>query len=507
MEHRLYWNNYKYYPYEKEFALKEVQVLINPERIIEDELEDYITIITKESLNQITIDKLTYFKKVETNNATIIPKQTKIEKINGDLESKRQSTRYSAHGLHEYKGKFNPQVVRTLINRFSFLEGDNIIDPFSGSGTTMLESAFQNINCIGLDINPLAVYIANAKQTAVNRNYQDIKVMGDYVINDFEENYQLELMLENILSDDSERMDYLKKWFPLETLSEIEYLKDIIEKSCGDLQSIFLVLLSNNIRDYSLQEPADLRVRRRKSPFPIKSLIDEFKKSIVVLVEKLEHSNEIIGTIANKNKAFLGDSRFVKSEYTITENYFDGGITSPPYATALPYIDTQRLSLVWLNLISPTEIRPLEGDLIGSREFKKSVKDDWERRLLENSSNIPIKQYNFCVTLLNSLGENDGFRRQAVPSLLYRYLSDMQEMFKNLLPYFKEDAPFALIVGHNHTVLNGKRFDIDTPDLLVDLAKNAGWQHLKSEDLQVYKRFGLHQKNAVAHESLIILYK
>ena len=57
---------------------------------------------------------------------------------------------------------------------------------------------------------------------------------------------------------------------------------------------------------------------------------------------------------------------------------FDAVITSPPYATALPYIDTQRLSLVLLGLIGADELRATEAALVGAREITIG-----ERRALE----------------------------------------------------------------------------------------------------------------------------
>ena len=103
------------------------------------------------------------------------------------------------------------------------------------------------------------------------------------------------------------------------------------------------------------------------------------------------------------------------------------------------------------------------------------------------------------------LGGEDGFRRKAVPHLLYRYFSDMQKAFYALRNHLKADAPFALIVGHNHTVLGGVRHDIDTPEHLASLATHAGWRLEELIGLQTYQRYGYHMDNAVSSETLILL--
>ncbi|MFD1031729.1 DNA methyltransferase [Metaplanococcus flavidus] len=502
MECILYWHDYKYLAYEKELALKEIESLIQPEDMYVE--QNTIKIVLNSNSKKENLSKLTYFSRVELGDELIIPIQAKLEKIEGNGANKRQATRYSAHGIHEYKGKFNPQVVKSLLNILKMNENSNLVDPFSGSGTTLLECSLQNINAVGLDINPLAIFIANAKQTAISTDVERIEEIGETIIQTFRNQNSIR----DPQVESTAREEYLLKWFPEETFLDIEKLRRIISNSGAQVENVFFVLLSNIIRDYSLQEPGDLRIRRRKSPFPEESLIDTYEKSIKKFVNNMRYSQSVTGLNLRRNTALQFDSRDLSAQEGLLETeYFDGGITSPPYATALPYIDTQRLSLVWLGLIPPNEIMSLESHLIGSREFKNAIKKEWEEKLVNNTSDLPISIHEYCSELLNSLGEADGFRRQAVPFLLYRYFADMQLMFQNLLPYFKENAPYALIVGHNHTTLGGKRFDIDTPKLLVEIANHVGWNHKDSIEFQTYRRYGMHQKNAVQFETLIILNK
>jgi hypothetical protein len=184
---------------------------------------------------------------------------------------------------------------------------------------------------------------------------------------------------------------------------------------------------------------------------------------------------------------------------------FDGAITSPPYATALPYIDTQRLSLVWLGLCQPGEIGPLDGALIGSREMARREQRALMQALATNGGQLPDQEIELCRNLAQALGPDDGFRRQAVPTLIYRYMRSMRDSFRSVKRLLRDGAPYALIVGHNHTVLSGVRFDIDTPSHLASLAQSAGWRVEESVPLQTYRRYGLHAVNAVEAETLLIL--
>lgn len=81
----------------------------------------------------------------------------------------------------------------------------------------------------------------------------------------------------------------------------------------------------------------------------------------------------------------------------------------------------------------------------------------------------------------------------------------MRASFRTVLSDMKPGGAYMLVVGHNHTVLGGKRLDIDTPIHLASLAQSVGWQVEELIPLQTYQRWGYHAGNAVAAETLIIL--
>ncbi|WP_221888857.1 hypothetical protein, partial [Enterococcus faecalis] len=74
------------------------------------------------------------------------------------------------------------------------------------------------------------------------------------------------------------RTIYLKKWFQIETLKKLETLRTIIYESANiKFINLFLALVSDLVREYSLQEPADLRIRRRTSEMPTTDFWDAVK--------------------------------------------------------------------------------------------------------------------------------------------------------------------------------------------------------------------------------------
>jgi site-specific DNA-methyltransferase (cytosine-N4-specific) len=119
---------------------------------------------------------------------------------------------------------------------------------------------------------------------------------------------------------------------------------------------------------------------------------------------------------------------------------------------------------------------------------------------------FPRRRQSSAENCVARSGPNDGFRRKAVPQLLYRYFSAMLNSFKAVRKLVKPRGQFALIVGHNHTVLGGVRFDINTPQHLANLATAGGWHIDELVPLQTYQRyFGYHVSNAIEAETLILL--
>lgn len=484
----LNWHGYKYYPYEYDLARREVSALLGENDPVETPTGLKISKKSRASL----LDRLVYFSSYGPTKK--LTDQAKLEFSSGSQRvSSRQSTRYSAHGLHEYKGKFNPQVPKAILNIFGMRPGQRVLDPFCGSGTSLVEASQLGLSATGTDINPLAVFIANAKLASLQTDPDELREAAHSVLST--------RSLKKF--DSSARGVYLESWFDQHIFHEIERLKLGISKLDASIGQILAVCASNLLRDYSQQDPLDLRIRRRSSAIPEQPIAQAFADQVETYAKRLSLARAA-GVSPHSGQAILLDSRDLSTRLDL-KNSFDGALTSPPYAMALPYIDTQRLSLVWLGLVEPSSLAPLESRLVGSREYRGIERKTISAALLGNVDQLPSSEATFCMQLLNALSDKDGFRRRAVPTLLYRYFSGMANSFRGVRSVMKHKAPYALVVGGNHTVLGGHRFDIDTPRHLASIAEMNGWSVKEIIPLQTYQRYGYNMNNAVANESMVIL--
>src|SRR5213594_2218325 len=90
--------------------------------------------------------------------------QLRMRIASADLDFSWCTTSYLTHGIHPYPAKFIPQIPKFLIEELSY-PGETIADIFCGSGTTLVEALLLGRNTIGVDANPLACLVSQAKTT------------------------------------------------------------------------------------------------------------------------------------------------------------------------------------------------------------------------------------------------------------------------------------------------------------------------------------------------------
>lgn len=508
--HAMRWMPYRLFSYERVLGLRELDRL-GLEVI--DEQDDAVLVYGDAS---IALQRATFFDRVESPDGEMLPtEQHLVERAHAERRARvagRQATRYGLHGVHEYKGKFNPQLARALCN-IADPDADLLIDPFCGSGTALLEGRRLGLDVLGIDRSPMAWLLASVKLEAASAEHKGelraaVARLSGVAAKAMDAGQRHLRAVDLAPTLGQAAVDYLTEWFTADVYAGLSCaLQRLHAARSKTARNLCLLALSAILRDVSLQMPEDLRIRRRPQPFQAPAIAPLFLEAAAEICQGLEEMQAWSRPDTLNGPLVLHGSADDRSLYaTATRARRRLILTSPPYATALPYIDTDRLSIVLLGLSAPSELMPWERSLLGSREWVRAEHRQWEARRAANEDRLPSSVTRLLdrISASNQQGEA-GFRRQAVPALLYRYFAGMAGAMSTWLEVLAPGESAVMIVGHNHTTAGGQRIDIPTPELLGEIAESRGFELRETIGLQTWPRYGLHSANAVPGEDAIVI--
>lgn len=514
-------------PFERQLALQELRALTNAPvvPVDGDDATASTFLITRPSNTDALRRELAYWQSVGDDaeglttqlrceatwgiarNGTEVNKlpQEVRELVPSSLPNKR-CLRYATHGLHEYRGKFFPQLVRALMNISRLPEEAVVLDPMCGSGTTLVESRLAGRRCYGLDMNPLSVFVTSVKcqslafsPSFLTAAYDKLREALDSTDVACNEPSHIAVLADNDRT-------YLQRWFAPQTLKELDRIESaILQLPESVLQNFYRVCLSNILRDVSWQKNDDLRVRREESEFAAGTTVARF-------LAEIERSTKIV-------VAFLAEaSRTKMGSYTVLEHdarratqalpqlagKVDAVITSPPYATALPYIDTDRLSLIYLGLLSRGDHRTRDTLMIGNREVTRRARMQQWAFYNANRSLLPP---NTCTLIeridqLNQVGMV-GFRRRNLAALLSKYFFDMRDVMQQMFKLLRPGGVMFLVIGDNRTTAGGQPIEIRTADHLGEIASRLGFRLASDMAMDMLVSRDIFRKNAMSSERII----
>ena len=168
--------------------------------------------------------------------------------------SARKDPKYVTHGLHPYKGKFYPQLAKGLMNLCALPSGASVLDPFCGSGTTLLEGYLNGYRTFGCDMNPMAAKIAKAKVGILDVNPDVVREALGTLVSQIED--APGKPVDEREQFDPKCLDEISNWFPDPVIAKLNWLLAAIRSvSEGVIRDFLEVVLSSIIREVSQQDP------------------------------------------------------------------------------------------------------------------------------------------------------------------------------------------------------------------------------------------------------------
>jgi hypothetical protein len=265
------------------------------------------------------------------------------------------------------------------------------------------------------------------------------------------------------------------------------------------------------LRAVSHQDPHDLRIRKRRNPLGDADVLGLFIDALDAQYSRIERFWLVRGYSPNRflpSRVVYGDSRASSTfdALGLRDSDIDLVLTSPPYATALPYIDTDRLSLLVLFGMDASDRRPVEQDLIGSREITTGHRKALETVLEEGSIKLPIRVCNYLEQLHRRVAMADvGFRRKNMPSLLLRFFLGMHSVLMHSARLLRTGAQAMIVIGDNRISIDGREERIATTDFIEEIAVSTGLTAIERIDISVTTENLVHIRNAITKNVVLRL--
>ena len=432
-----------------------------------------------------------------------IQKKKKPEPSNGRANKLDPQDR-AFHDWYRFVLSFPPHLVRDYIKKFQLNQKSVLLDPFCGTGTTLVEAKLAGMNVVGLEGNPFPQFASSVKTdweldsdilTSYTRRIADkaLALLKSEGIDDnfsFGDYKNLEL---RTLEPKAEKLILTNSISPLPLHKTLVLYECLKEFEGEQFYRHALLALGNALvfKISNLHFGPEVGVKNIKADVPVVS-------NWLLEIEKMANDlRQVKGGSFPEANIYLADARNFDA---IAPNSIDAVITSPPYPNEKDYTRTTRLESVLLGFIrNREELRELKKRLVRSNTrgiYKEDDDDKWVsdfpeiHRIADEIEKRRIE-----------LGKDSGFER-LYPRAAKLYFGGMAKHLSDLRNVLRPGAQLAYVVGDQASYL---RVMIRTGQILGDIAQKLGYE-LVSIDL-FRTRLATATKEQLREEVLILRWK
>jgi len=391
---------------------------------------------------------------------------------NPSATAKHWNANYGPHGWHRYVGRFPSHLVRALINHFGLKPGHLLLDPFLGSGTTLVESRLLGINAIGIELSPLSCMVSRTK----SQFPQSTSHLED-LLEEFAIFYQkkLSLFLKVHSLSDVKHEDVInrkgnlvpdfpnyQKWLTPEALLGVSIVVEFAASLNGYDKDFVCCALSSKMRSIGNVDVDVVRAEYSKNPrlnVDVFHLVQRAMRKYILDIQKSVETHKALLTSPSAVQVVNGSVLDTK----ISSKSIDCIITSPPYGVeSLSYFRTHLLSFRCLSPFLNYDPYFENEKSIGSEFLSKHNGN--------NAGSIASKRSKTFGKFFNSNNAIDSGNYAKRLGGMLRFFDDMTLLGERFNSWLRPGGRIAFVVGNKRL---GEK-TIPTDKIIAELFDSFG---------------------------------
>lgn len=392
----------------------------------------------------------------------------KAGRLSGRIANKVHATDQAFHSWYRFVLSFPPHLVRDYIDDFGLQPHHTLLDPFCGTGTTVIEAQLRQIASIGIEANPMA-YFASTVKTSWQVSPEQVMAQAQAIqtrLLQREEFGNPEVL--RSLPDSAHQLLLKNSISPLplhKALMLLEQIDADRHHPCWPYMRLAFVK-AIVLHGSNLSFGPEVGVRR------------QHRVDAPVLENWLAEVQAMAADLAIAPKPYppsqihCADARDLTN--LLPPQSIDAVFTSPPYPNEKDYTRTTRLETVLLGFIHDrADLRSLKKGLLRSNS-RNVYKADTDDRWVAHHAEIQALAHAIEQRRL-ALGKTSGFEKRYSRATKL-YFGGMARHLKSLQPFLKPGAMLGYVVGDQASYL---QVMIRTGKLLEDIALSLGYERVR----------------------------
>lgn len=312
-------------------------------------------------------------------------------------------TKEYTHCYHNYPAMMIPQIARRLIEEYG-ARASSLLDPYCGTGTSLVEASMKGMDVHGCDLNPMARLIAETKTLRIEPQVLEL-YLKEYNNHIFSLNFGRAKILPA-----APAFDNIEFWFKPKTVDKLAALKQFVSGIREEsVRKFFLVAFSETVRECSLTRNCEFKLYR----MPERQREGFDPDVYAVMTAKLARNHlGLLGYLERvKGKKFKVRVHALNSSESMgemREKSVGMVVTSPPYGdskTTVAYGQFSRLSNQWMGVADAARI---DNQLMGGkpRQVEKtgiSCLDNAVKKIMAVDEKRAAEVFGFYVDYRNSI--------------------------------------------------------------------------------------------------------